>query len=148
MSGSVPPPTGPTEPRAPARRFTDAGEPTSTLIGARTRIRGELSAEGPVEVAGEIEGDCRVSGFCRVHAGGSVKGDVTATSLVIEGEVTARTVEADKVEIGALARVRADVRARRVAIAEGGFLEGHVHMEVAEDPGPVVFFREKRQPQP
>jgi cytoskeletal protein CcmA (bactofilin family) len=141
------PSPGPATPAvAPTRRFTDSIEAASTVIGPRTRVRGELVAEGPVEVAGTIEGDCRVRGLCRVRAGGSVTGDVTAASLVVEGEVTGQTLEADKVEIGATARVRANVRAPRVAIAEGGFLEGHVHMDEAGQPGEPVRFTEKRQP--
>lgn len=145
MSDTVPP-TPISSILPPARRFTDAEEPPSTVIGARTRVAGTLSADGPVEVAGTVEGDCRVSGLCRVHAGGRVTGDVKATSIVVEGEVTGRTLEAEKVEIGASARVRADVRARRVAIAEGGFLEGHVHMDDAEGPREPTVFTEKRQP--
>jgi cytoskeletal protein CcmA (bactofilin family) len=130
---------------APARRFTDTGEESSTVIGPGTRIRGDVTAEGPVDVAGRIEGTCRASGLCRVRAGGSVAGDVAASSLVIEGEVTGETLEAEKVEIGARARVRANVRAPRVAIAEGGFLEGHVHMDETGQPGQPVLFKEKRQ---
>jgi cytoskeletal protein CcmA (bactofilin family) len=63
---------------------------------------------------------------------------------VIEGELRGRTLEADNVEIGVSGRVKADIRAQRVAIAEGGSLNGHVEMEgPAESPAPVVF-KEKR----
>lgn len=131
---------------APARRFTDTTEPSSTVIGPGTRVRGDVSAGGPVEVAGSIEGTCQVKGLCRVRAGGSVTGNVAASSLVIEGEVTGETLEAEKVEIGSSARVRANVRAPRVAIAEGGFFEGHVHMDEAGPSLQPVRFKEKRQP--
>jgi len=145
MPNTPSPGSGPASADAPGRRFTDSTEPTSTLIGPRTRIRGEVRAEGPVEVAGTLEGDCEVNGLCRVRPGARIAGDVRARSVVVEGEVTGQTLAADKVEIGASARVRANVRAPRVAIAEGGFLEGHLHMDESGQPTQPVVFKEKRQ---
>jgi cytoskeletal protein CcmA (bactofilin family) len=141
---SPPEPSTPLAP-TPARRFTDAGETTATVVGRGTHVRGELTAEDPVDVAGTIEGPCRIVGLCRVREGARITGDVTATSVVVEGEMTGSSLVAEKVEIRVAARVVADVRARTVAIAEGGFLQGHVEMEdPGESPAPVTF-REKRE---
>jgi cytoskeletal protein CcmA (bactofilin family) len=74
-----------------------------------------------------------------------IAGDVTATSIVVDGEVAGRTLVAEKVEIGAGARVRANVRARVVAIAEGAFFDGQVHMEGRSGPAAPTNFREKRR---
>lgn len=138
-----PPPESETP--APTRRFTDAGEPAGTVLGPRTQVRGELTSEGPVEIEGTLQGDCRAVGLCRVRAGGRVEGSIRATSVVVEGEVAGRALEAQRVEIGASARVRADIRAERVAIAEGGFFQGDVRMAASEAPQPTVF-KEKRGP--
>jgi cytoskeletal protein CcmA (bactofilin family) len=139
-----PPEPSPSPAPTPARRFTDAPETAATVIGRGMHIRGELTAEGPVDVAGTIEGPCRIVGLCRVRKGARITGDVTATSIVVEGEITGRALVAENVEIGVSARVWADVRAHTVAIAEGGFLQGHVEMEdAAGSPAPVTF-KEKR----
>ncbi|MFI4946814.1 MAG: polymer-forming cytoskeletal protein, partial [Burkholderiales bacterium] len=66
-----------------------------------------------------------------------------ATTLVIEGEVNGPAIVADRVEIGASARVRSNVEARLVAIADGAFFEGAVRMA---EPGSPVTFTEKRGP--
>ena len=137
-----PPPPVPSSP-PPARRFTDRAEPAATVLGARILLRGELTSEGPVEIGGTLEGDCRAVGLCRIRPGGRVVGGIRATSILVEGEVSGHSLEAQRVEIGATARVRADIHAERVAIAEGGLFEGKVRMGVAEAPAPVVF-REKR----
>jgi cytoskeletal protein CcmA (bactofilin family) len=71
-------------------------------------------------------------------------GTVRATSVVVEGEVTGGALEAQRVEIGATARVRADVHAGRVAIAEGGVFEGKVRMGGAAEAASPLVFREKR----
>jgi cytoskeletal protein CcmA (bactofilin family) len=141
------PSPGPT----PARRFTDTVETAANAVGRETHLRGELTAAGPLDVAGTIDGPCRVGGLCRIREGARITGDVTATSIVVEGEMTGRTLVAENVEIGHSARVQADIRAHKVAIAEGGFLQGHVEMEDPKaSPGPVTFKekRESREPGP
>jgi cytoskeletal protein CcmA (bactofilin family) len=74
-----------------------------------------------------------------------VAGDITATNIVVDGEVSGRVLVAQKVEIGSAARVRAHVRARVVAIAEGAFFDGQVHMEGRPGPAAPATFREKRR---
>jgi cytoskeletal protein CcmA (bactofilin family) len=124
-----------------ARRFTDSVDPHATVIGPATRVIGELVAEGPVDLAGTLEGNARVVGHCRIREKAIVKGRVEATTLVVEGQVDGAGLVADKVEIGASARVRSNIEARIVAIADGAFFEGTVHME---EPGARVTFTEKR----
>lgn len=136
------PPTPTPAPESPSRRFTDALDSHTTLIGPGARFKGELSSDGPVDVAGTLEGDLKVSGHCRVREGASVSGRLEAKSLVIEGRVSGPGMVGDKVEIGATARVTANIRARVVAIADGAFFEGEVRMD---EPGAPVTFKEKRK---
>src|SRR5262245_45887154 len=131
----------PTATAAQARRFTDAVDPGATVIGPGTRFKGELTSEGPVDVSGTLEGDAQVKGHCRIRQGAKVAGRLEATTLVIEGEVGGPAIVADKVEIGSTARVRSNVEARLVAIADGAFFEGAVRMA---EPGSPVSFTEKR----
>jgi cytoskeletal protein CcmA (bactofilin family) len=129
----------------PVRRLVDSAEGPTTVIGPGTRIRGQISGGDSVDLAGVLEGDSRISGLYRVRETARVAGDVTATSIVVDGEVAGRTLVAEKVEIGAGARVRANVRARVVAIAEGAFFDGQVHMEGRSGPAAPTNFREKRK---
>jgi cytoskeletal protein CcmA (bactofilin family) len=134
-------------PSAPqqARRFTDSLDPHATVIGPATRVKGELVADGPVDLAGTLEGEARVTGHCRIREKAIVKGRVEATTLVVEGQVEGPGLVAEKIEIGAGARVRSNIEARIVAIADGAFFEGTVHMD---EPGAPVTFKEKRGPRP
>lgn len=138
MLGKSPPPT---TPDLPARRFTDTVDPIPTRVGRGTRLKGELVAEGPVEVDGTVEGDLRVAAHCRVREGARVVGRIEAKTLLVEGSVEGPALVADKVEIGATARVRSSIEARLVAIADGAVFEGQVRMDAA---GPQSF-TEKRK---
>ena len=133
-------------PPIPARRATDAPRVPKTVIGPAMQIKGSLTGDDPVDLAGSLEGDSQVTGLYLVRASGRIVGDVTAASLVVEGEVSGRTLTAEKIEIGAAARVRANVRARVVAIAEGAFFDGQVHMDNREGPADRLTFTEKRKP--
>jgi cytoskeletal protein CcmA (bactofilin family) len=131
----------------PARRFTDAVERPSTVIGPGIRVRGALTGDDPVEIAGTLEGDSRTSAHYVVREGGRVVGRVEATSIVVAGEMTGPELAADKVEIGARARVTADIRARVVAIAEGAVFDGQVQMQGNDATGPITF-KEQRSARP
>ena len=115
------------------------------MIGPRTGIKGDLSGGDPVDIAGVLEGHSSVTGLYRVRQGARVVGNVTATSIVIEGELSGEKLVGEKVEIGASARVHANVRARLVAIAEGAFFDGQVHMEGRDAPIAPMAFTEKRK---
>ncbi len=118
------------------------------MIGPGTTIKGELYGTGSLDLAGTLDGPCQLSGHCIVRASGRIAGDVTAASIVVEGELTGTTVVAEKVEIGTSARVRANVHARVVAIADGAYFAGEVHMEGPEGQGAPIAFREKRKGEP
>jgi cytoskeletal protein CcmA (bactofilin family) len=141
MFGKAPAPP----PEPPSRRFTDAVDQDATVIGPGTHVKGELVAEGPVDLAGFLDGDARVSAHLRVRSGARVTGRLEAKSLVVEGELSGPSVAAERVEIGASARVRSNVRARVVAIAEGAFFEGEVRMDDTGAPGTPITFTEKRR---
>jgi cytoskeletal protein CcmA (bactofilin family) len=140
MLGKTPPPPAP---ESPTRRFTDALDPNTTLIGPGTQIKGELRSDGTVELSGSFEGDLRVTAHCRVRKGARVAGRIEAKTLVIEGVVEGPALVADRLEIGSTARVRSSIQARVMAIADGAIFEGEVRMDDASSP---QSFTEKRKP--
>ena len=133
------------QPSAPARRLTDSVDSNTTFVGAGTKIDGNLVADGNVEVRGTLHGDVRASALVRVREGARVTGRLEAKSLVVEGEVSGPGLVADKVEIGATARVRSSIQARVVAIADGAFFEGEVRMDGSGGSAAPQTFTEKRR---
>ena len=95
------PPDPPSASVVPARRMTDVDVDAGTVIGPGTRIRGTLSGGDPVDLAGVLEGPSNVTGLYRVREGARVAGDIVATSLLVEGDVSGRTLAAQNIEIGA-----------------------------------------------
>lgn len=131
---------------APARRFTDGAPARPTWFGSGIQVCGSVSGSDSIEVAGRLEGSIEVDGFCHVAVGACVVGPVTAGDAVIEGEVQGRVTVRGRVELCASARVRGDIEARTVALADGCFFEGRIHMLGREGTAAATTFREKRKP--
>ena len=127
------------------RRFTDQTSTSSTVIGRGIHVEGEITGSAPIEVWGSIEGKAGTEGLFWVREGGKVDGEIAATNIVVEGEVEGTISARDKAELRSNCKVQGDLSAKTVAIAEGSFFEGRVHMGGG---GAQQIFKEKRRPTP
>lgn len=130
---------------APARRFTD------TVVGSTTlgtlRVQGSITGKDCVRIGGQVDGPIELDGLLHIAEGAHVTGTITADGVVIDGEVAGRLIVRGRVELSATARVRAEIHAGTVAIAEGCFFDGRIHMGggQADGGGGPTTFREKRR---
>jgi len=126
----------------PARRFTDKVAQGTVLL-AGLRVRGSIAGEDSVEIAGALEGDLQIGGLCQVREGARVAGNIRARQVLIEGEVQGRRIQArERLELRSQARVRADLEAGSVALAEGCQFNGRIQMSDAVTG--ATTFKEKR----
>lgn len=113
----------------------------TTVIGPRFTFAGDIQTEGAVVVAGRVEGPIESADIVHVLAGAVVLGSVRGRAVVVDGAVEGHVQAADALEVGHTGRVRGDLAAARIAIAEGAYHIGHIN---AWD-GPVMHFRERRR---
>ena len=126
------------------RRFTDQSSTASTVIGKGIHVKGEITGSAPIEVWGSIEGKAGTDGLFWVREGGQVGGEIAATNIVVEGQVDGTISAKEKAELRSNCKVEGDLTAKTVAIAEGSFFEGRVHMGGGGGK-PQVSFKEKRR---
>jgi cytoskeletal protein CcmA (bactofilin family) len=129
----------------PARRFTDVNRSQVTRIGGGLRIVGDIVGAEALELAGKVEGSINVEGLCHLDRTARVRGPVTAGNAVVEGELKGELRVQGKLELRATARVEGDITAGSVALADGCFFEGHIHMEGTGGGTQPMSFQEKRQ---
>jgi len=99
-----------------------------TLIGANTIFEGSIYSERSVCVEGTVRGKIEAKGEVMVGRRGRVEADVLAESVVVGGHIIG-TVRAEKrLEITATGRVSGNIEAGRIAVADGGVLEGFCRM--------------------
>jgi cytoskeletal protein CcmA (bactofilin family) len=126
----------------PRRRLSDRASGSPTLIGAGSRFTGNFTCEGDLVVGGLIQGDGAVHGAFTLSEGGRWEGNVHATHAVVAGEIQGSITTAEKLEIRKSARIQGSVKAKTIAIAEGGVIDGE--MAITSD-APVVRYEEKRK---
>ncbi|HEU4604367.1 MAG TPA: polymer-forming cytoskeletal protein [Steroidobacteraceae bacterium] len=126
----------------PRRRLSDRVSASPTLIGAGSHFTGNLTCESDLVIAGLVNGDGSVRGALTLSEGGRWEGNVHATHAVVAGEIQGSITVAEKLEIRKSARIRGSVKAKTIAIAEGGVIDGE--MAVTSET-PVVRYEEKRK---
>jgi cytoskeletal protein CcmA (bactofilin family) len=105
--------------------------PTSglSIIGAGMTVHGDLEATGVVKVEGTVDGNVRAQAQVLVAKGGSVHGDIETTEAVVGGTVSGAIRARNRVEVQSGASVHGDIATRRIAVAEGGTLNGLIRMD-------------------
>ena len=103
------------------------------MIGAKTRIKGEITGDENVQIEGYVEGSIKISRDLRIGAGGSVKATVRAQSVVISGELLGDCTATQRVQIEASGRMSGNIRAPRVVIVEGATFRGNSDMSTPRD---------------
>jgi len=125
----------------PRRRLLDRLGSTPSLIAQHTQLVGDIDTEGALLVDGAVRGNGRVGGEVAVSTGARWEGELKAQRAVIAGTVIGVLTVEDKLEIGASARLRCRISARRIAVARGALIEGEMVCTGSE---PIMEFVEKR----
>jgi cytoskeletal protein CcmA (bactofilin family) len=114
---------------APATQAAPApGTPPSCVVGAKTMVKGEISGDEDVLVAGTVEGQIRIKRDLRVAPGGVVRASVEAHAVVVSGELNGDCAAEVRVEIQATGRLTGNIRAPKIVIAEGAMFKGNSDM--------------------
>ena len=130
---------------APAA-FKTPAEVKTAVIGPNIRIQGELSGDEDLVVEGRVEGKISVSKGLRIGPQAQVNAEVKAHHVTIAGRVVGNVTATDKVETLPSGVLEGNIRAPKIAIAEGAQFKGSVDMggkpaPEAPAPGP-----EKKDP--
>jgi len=111
-----------------------------SLIGVGTRIEGNVHFTGGLRIDGEVDGNVVATGkpstlVLSEHA--RVKGEVTVTHLVVNGEIAGPVHVAEYLELQSKAKVTGDVHYKTLEIQLGAIVEGRL-IHLAESAEKVV----------
>ena len=99
-----------------------------TLIGAETRINGDVEFAGGLHLDGYINGNVKgtlaADTFVSVSESGCIEGSVIAPSVILNGIVKGDIDAGDRVELGAKARVLGNVHYTLIETAVGAQING------------------------
>jgi cytoskeletal protein CcmA (bactofilin family) len=101
---------------------------TATVLGAGTRIVGELDSSEDLVLAGAFEGTLRVQRALRIMPEANVQGEIDAERVLVLGRVQGRLHARERVEIRTGAVVSGDIVAPDIRVHEGVVLNANVRM--------------------
>jgi cytoskeletal protein CcmA (bactofilin family) len=101
---------------------------SGAYLGPGTKIHGKLQFDGPATIEGEIEGEIIAHASVTIGQQATMKGKISAVSVVVQGKVMAEVQAEKKLEIQSPGSVVGDVNTQTLVIGDGAVLEGHVSM--------------------
>ncbi len=103
-----------------------------TVIARRTRVGGNIDADGDLLVEGRVEGAIRCAGRVTVAVSGVALAEIRSRWAEIAGVVVGNIMADEGIEVLAGARIVGDLSAPKVSIAAGATIEGRVDRGGAE----------------
>jgi cytoskeletal protein CcmA (bactofilin family) len=111
--------------------MADASRPTElgAYLGPGTKVNGKLIFDGPATIDGEVEGEIVAQANVMVGQQATIKGKLSAASIVVQGKVLADVQAEKKLEVQPPGSIVGDVSTQSLIIGDGAVLEGHVSMK-------------------
>jgi cytoskeletal protein CcmA (bactofilin family) len=102
----------------------------ATLIAEGTRITGDLRFSDQLYVNGHVEGDIRAeegsNAMLVISEVGSVRGEIDAPMVVVNGRVEGNVRASGRVELAAQARISGNVYYKLIEMQLGALVEGQL----------------------
>ncbi len=118
------------ESSAPRAEASRRQERDVVNIGKSVIIKGELSGSEDLTIEGQVEGKIELrQNVLTIGPNGKIKAQVTAKTVVVEGQVQGNIAATERVDIRDNGTVDGDLVAPRVAIADGAHFRGAIDMQ-------------------
>ena len=96
-----------------------------TVIAADTHIRGEMSFDRTARLLGRFEGKVTAKGELQIAEGAACNAEVQAVKVTVDGVVEGNVSAQDCVQLNNKAKIKGDIKASKLIVAEGASLFGH-----------------------
>lgn len=93
--------------------------PARTIIAEDIEITGSIKCASDIELSGKLNGDLNCTGTAVIGEKASIKGNITAMSISIRGQINGNVTVKDRIELKASARLNGDIRAKRLTVEDG-----------------------------
>lgn len=115
--------------------FQYGGAPTaqeeisSSFIGKKMKIEGEIYSEEDLIIEGQVKGTIEANKTLTIGRDGDVIADIHACVVKISGRVRGNITASDKVAILVEGRFNGNIKSPKLVVAEGAILIGDVNKE-------------------
>jgi cytoskeletal protein CcmA (bactofilin family) len=110
----------------------DSTQEKVSVLGPTLVFKGELTADEDLMLKGRVEGSITHTASLRIGAEGTVKGNIKAKNVTVDGTVDGDLHGGGSVVIRESAKVVGNVFSPRVTLVDGARFKGMIDMDVAE----------------
>ena len=114
---------------------TGSPRPRADVIGALTKIKGEIISEAELQIDGYVEGSLESRQAVTVGASGKVLANIKARDLTVLGSVCGNVELAGKLAVREKGSLIGDVRTVGISIDDGAYFKGGIDI-VRPEPRP------------
>ena len=97
------------------------------FLGSDSEFEGKLTFQGTIRIDGRYKGNIVVDGTLIVGPSGSVTAEISASNIIVSGEVTGNMTAETNIEVRAAGKVYGNLTAPTVTLHEGAVFQGHCH---------------------
>ena len=101
-------------------------EQKESVIASDLSIEGKIEGTGHVRIAGKFKGDVKVDGNLTIDQGAVLTGQVSASVVIVAGELHGNIGAAKRVELLETGVIAGDVKAGSLTVAAGSRMRGQV----------------------
>jgi cytoskeletal protein CcmA (bactofilin family) len=99
----------------------------SANIGPSIRIKGEVTSQEPLTIAGEVDGSISVEGHpLTIAEGAHVNATVSADTIVIAGKVNGLLSADARIVVSNTAHIEGDLAAPAIRLTDGATVHGRI----------------------
>lgn len=101
----------------------------ASVIGPTVSFKGDLTAEEDLLIQGKVQGSITHTARLTVGKQGTVKAEVRAKVIEVDGEVEGDVYGEDSVNVRASANVKGNIFSPAVTLVEGAHFKGSIDMD-------------------
>ncbi|MFN0132619.1 MAG: polymer-forming cytoskeletal protein [Phycisphaerales bacterium] len=98
----------------------------TTVIGPDTKIKGEMTFDNTARILGQFEGKIVAKGELQIADTAACRASVDAGKVLVDGLVDGNITARERVELTSRAKMKGDLVAAKLVVAEGASFVGHV----------------------
>jgi cytoskeletal protein CcmA (bactofilin family) len=113
--------------QATATSAPDSNATTDSYLGPALRVKGQITGNGHLQIDGKLQGNISLHGY-RVTVGPAahVSASITASEVVVRGQVDGDLRASDRIEITKDATVAGELIAARILIEDGAHIKAGI----------------------
>ncbi len=112
--------------------FDKETDKLESVLGSNSNFKGELNVKGTLRVDGTVDGQLEADHVI-LSESAMVKGTIKARKIIIGGKMEGNVSAQELVEIKSKGEVQGDIFTRKLAIIEGGEVNGKIEMKKEEN---------------